>query len=62
MHVPFSASKIGLILSCLVFPSSELEAAFSFKMLFDSGILKKPQVQKLQIWLIKAGNSLLSKT
>lgn len=42
MHVPFSASKIGLILSCLAFPSSELEAVFSFKRLFDSGILKKP--------------------
>lgn len=41
MHVPFSASKIGLILSCWGFSASELEAVFSFKMLLDAGILKK---------------------
>lgn len=51
MHVPFSASKIGLILLCLFFPFSELEATFSFKVLFDSGIffLKKTPTEMINM-------------
>lgn len=42
MHGPFLASKIGLMLLCLVFLFSELEAPLSFTVFFDSVIFLGP--------------------
>lgn len=41
MHVPFAASKIGLmLLGLFFFPFSELEATFSFEVVFYFGFKK----------------------